>query len=962
MSDAAELHRNAVNPLRAGAENAGMTIKGSDAAAARAAQLAAQRAAEAARKAAEAAKKAAEAVRAKAQQQQQLRAALANKAGTKPTASAVRQAFGRNEFSTGAARALKQQLGTGTSLRTEVLGDGKVNCLERAVGIAKPRDNVVLLTDKHDPVGHAVVERPDGSVVDPNRPNQPYSSLNAYLRENPRYADPAKISDVVAEKLLRTPPGKARDALIAKAGLSDVAARTVADPGHITAQYQRDAANAATDAQAAWDSAIANGGSELEAARAAADVLEAAAAAKADPEFRRYVANASVELAEDIGRAVGAAANGATSDDLKHTLDVLAKFTEAGSDTFTRAAAAAIAAELPDRAGRPPFRAAPGDALHDVTSFLERQAGDGNIALTSALGAELGKLGKTEALGAITPALTEAVEDVHGTYDSAQQKYVEAEAQLGVELQRFGPAMTDAQKQEYIEAFWSQADNAAIKSDLAAAETQLAQTFEATAPGLEAAAKAGDERAAELLVSGATKLATSQTQARVAIDFVERVGLPENKALFDALNHDGTLEDTLANEVLAPALGNAQAAALAGGEGVDLDGLVAQLKRIKDNATNFKKLHTEIGVATEQYDTVKRLLAEGKTGEQIRDALRLDDLTREWEGKTKIGKALAVFGVVGAMGAAISADGNLDRIQASLETVRGGLELTSGVLSSLGRAGKLAQGAKAATFLAKFAPGVGLVADSIQLAKDIQTLREGGNVGDWVSTFGTVVNLAGDIAGFIPVAGQVVDGVLTAVGTVIQGVGGLISSVIDGNEEAKKNREEIDARLKAAGVDAHTREVLLTERVIDPTSIAALGIEGQAYIDALEATQPWSSEDGPAIEASQKAWHIAAAYGLSGQAAVDFVEDFTEKYGDQMGFQALQIFGPNLERFTMAAATLARDGKTTEEIAAELSGEFGDMDGQLEEILGDMYAEHLEGHGANPPPGFYQPQFINLPS
>ena len=57
-----------------------------------------------------------------------------------------------------------------TTLRNERLGDGQTNCLERANQLARPGDTVVLLADRRDASGHAVVQHRDGSVTDPNLP------------------------------------------------------------------------------------------------------------------------------------------------------------------------------------------------------------------------------------------------------------------------------------------------------------------------------------------------------------------------------------------------------------------------------------------------------------------------------------------------------------------------------------------------------------------------------------------------------------------------------------------------------------------------------------------------------------------------------------------------------------------------------------------------------------------------
>lgn len=94
--------------------------------------------------------------------------------------------------------------------------------------------------------------------------------------------------------------------------------------------------------------------------------------------------------------------------------------------------------------------------------------------------------------------------------------------------------------------------------------------------------------------------------------------------------------------------------------------------------------------------------------------------------------------------------------------------------------------------------------------------------------------------------------------------------------------------------------------------------------------------------------------------ALRFVEDFQARYGDAQGFQTLSLLGPALERVTMSAAMLAREGQSSGEIARELEDEFEELSSQLREFLPDIAAQYLDG-GPNPVPGFYQPQFINLP-
>ncbi|HEU5217353.1 MAG TPA: hypothetical protein VFU23_01770 [Gemmatimonadales bacterium] len=115
-----------------------------------------------------------------------------------------------------------------STLRSEQIGDGRMNCLERAYGLARPGDQVVLLADA-DGVGHAVVRRPNGTVVDPNLPGMEYPSLGAWQAANPRYTDPVVIPRDQLAQVFAAPPGPQRDAVIQRLGLDGVAGRAVAD-------------------------------------------------------------------------------------------------------------------------------------------------------------------------------------------------------------------------------------------------------------------------------------------------------------------------------------------------------------------------------------------------------------------------------------------------------------------------------------------------------------------------------------------------------------------------------------------------------------------------------------------------------------------------------------------------------------------------------------------------------------
>ena len=131
------------------------------------------------------------------------------------------------------ANTVRQQQALGnpdaSSLRTERLGDGRSNCLEDAMALADTDDSIVLLADPQDGVGHALVQREDGSVIDPNQPDLRYQSVGQWQVTHPRYTDPRAVPASDMMEVLSTPPGPQRDALINGMGLGDVARRMVAD-------------------------------------------------------------------------------------------------------------------------------------------------------------------------------------------------------------------------------------------------------------------------------------------------------------------------------------------------------------------------------------------------------------------------------------------------------------------------------------------------------------------------------------------------------------------------------------------------------------------------------------------------------------------------------------------------------------------------------------------------------------
>lgn len=286
-----------------------------------------------ARLAAEAARRRAEAeARRRAEEAQRLAARLQTLAQPKPP---------KDELSTGRGSALRtkalslvdpgarplessaptfspSQLQGASTLRTEVKDDGQANCLERAATLAGPNDSVVLFADRKDAVGHAVVQRGDGSVVDPNAPETPYASVQDFQQKNPRYTDPLAVKGAELQRVLDTPPGAQRDAVIGALGLSKVADRQVADPSNL------DVSGALRDVKAAQEAVQRTQGttsvdhayeqlaeaqkklrSAIESSCLPLDQVNAAFASQStDPAERLAVAEATATLARERADAV----------------------------------------------------------------------------------------------------------------------------------------------------------------------------------------------------------------------------------------------------------------------------------------------------------------------------------------------------------------------------------------------------------------------------------------------------------------------------------------------------------------------------------------------------------------------------------------------------------------------------------------------------------------------------------
>ncbi|MBN2358280.1 MAG: hypothetical protein JXR83_02425 [Deltaproteobacteria bacterium] len=621
------------------------------------------------------------------------------------------------------------------------------------------------------------------------------------------------------------------------------------------------------------------------------------------------------------------------NEDSEEAVKLLADLADSGGPQVAARLGRDLAARVPDQSDLHKLD----DALHD---FAKEGRG---LALTNALVSELSALGKTRALEEMRDVAHVAVERALETYNDAQARYAEREAALAGDLAMFGTGMTDAERQKYIDAFWADPENKAIKDAYSAAESRLSSTMRALGPALEAQVLAGDEKAGEVLLDGMKALAASPGGGRQAIDFVERLGRPENLALFEALNRDGKLEDRLADDVLAPAVGTAQSQALTDGS---MDGLYDQLKSIQRTAKNFKSIPDLIAGAIEMRQQVADLLAQGLSGADIASRLRLDRLTEGWESKGKLGKAMAVFAIVGALQRAGEVEGGLDKLQESLKAVRGGLELTAGILGTLGRAGKLAGAETAGRLIGKYLPFVSFAIDGLQLKDDIQKLLNGGNAGDYIATVGTVINLVGDVCGVVPVAGTMVDGILTVVGSIVQGLGGMISGLISGNEEREKRQAARERYLTAAGVSAENRDLMLNGGPVDLAALGTMGFSREQFLDVLRAQRDLPTDDQlKSAYAMQMSWQLAAIYGLKGDDAMRFTAEMQEQIQD-MSWLDLDRLNRAIGDVVGVALGVSGQGKSTQEVQQALAGVLDFLDDCMQNFAGDVYQDWQLEHNS----------------
>lgn len=475
-----------------------------------------------------------------------------------------------------------------------------------------------------------------------------------------------------------------------------------------------------------------------------------------------------------------------------------------------------------------------------------------------------------------------AVEDVNALREEYQAKADElakVEQRLNAEISQLGPALTPEEVEEYKTEFWAREENAEIRDAARAAGDELSEAVSTNTAELEAAAAQGDAAAQEALFESYKALAGTPNHADEAILFMGRVNQDPELAAGLREAHGADFEQKLADEILAPAVTNAQAEAIAeAGEG----GFEAAMAKFE---SLVKGLETAQSLTSIPGDFQQMLADVRAIHDGTYSADKAQELLDSWSQESAFGRSLAVatFGLgLYDLPSQLAEGEYLEAIKNTLTSTADGIELTAGILNSVGKAGAAADVAK---FGAKFLPFVGLGVDAIQAYQDIEALRDGVSAGDVVNLVGSVVSLVGDVAGFIPVAGTAVDVVATVLGEALHVVGDLLNGDFGPDLEDFDSGEVSEILGETLGLSEAEVQLLISHTKDGyGERLKELGLEPAQIRELLTQTDPplfgfsgglgdYTSYGNP-----NQMFETLAAFGLSGDAAFEFLQEHGEQF------------------------------------------------------------------------------------
>ncbi|RKG94613.1 hypothetical protein [Corallococcus carmarthensis] len=791
----------------------------------------ASNAAEAARRAAEAAAKAAaEAAR------------KAAETAAKAAANTVKHATpGASGFDAPKVDARKPRLDAGTAPATSLLNedtqDGSVNCLDRAadwVETASPqlraRSELVFLKDARPgaegQTGHVVVRQGE-RVFDPAS-QKSYDSLADYQRAQPQYQQVGSLPATQAARIFSTPPGSPeRQAALAQAKVSPSLQRMLVADAPV--EGANVSATAATESRELNPESVAQAEAcyaQLQQAHylgqpyLAAEMLQQHSN---DPDFQAAFIGLMAEGGSDsVLQNVVTGMEGLfinTNGEFRGTEEqrqALTKGLQAALDAGTL-----TQADLQAMSQASPYVWEPVLAALDVTPAQRPEGADAALA---------------------------EVEGATSGYEDALEAAREKDEWLGQQLAGLGDTLTPEQKQAYIEAFRNDPENKGVYDTLEAAGAKLAQAVKDNAAVLEAAAYANPEQDGAVLRKGLELLAASP-HAAVAVELGARYLADPSSPMGQVAAGWG---EDFSKKILETGVPNAASQLLAT---QDPDSALAQLEVLLD------PLKKAGGAGASAFSDIKDGLEAIKLA-RAGNFDRLQQLAGKWDKASPLLKGLTAagiaFGAVGAIQAGREGDflGVVKNLASAGES---GARLTASVLQSMSIAGDVAQGA---SFAAKLAPALGLVANAASLGLHVNQFVQDNNPGYLIAALGDAVSALGSAIELTPgaPAGLLINGI----GAAITVIGELTAGFI----EAGKLDDAREKYLEAIGIDPALSQTLRdadTERIQELTQ--ELGIPPE---DVQELAQqfPWllteGTNNGLYLDPTVK---MLQAYGIKGEEA-----------------------------------------------------------------------------------------------
>ncbi|MET0329395.1 MAG: hypothetical protein ABW163_11600 [Luteimonas sp.] len=477
------------------------------------------------------------------------------------------------------------------------------------------------------------------------------------------------------------------------------------------------------------------------------------------------------------------------------------------------------------------------------------------------------------------------LEALQGTYDEAKAEVDKLDEELATHLLRAGP-MTPEQQADFIEAFKQKDAHAPVYAAEVEAGQALANHVEANRETLLAAA-VRDPAVASQVVDTLGQLADSG-HGELALELLGEIqGVPDS-ALAQAFgSHTGTLQGALFERIASAAT-----VEIVTRHDGDLQAAAADLKEA------FAPLQDVKGL----FDGVKGGVGSFQDGMKMMDAIAAGDfdvlkkMGADFGESSPFSRAMSGVGVVmGAVKAAQSGQEGeyLEAVQGFASAGESGLNLLAGASKHFADAGKLAQygddAARFATFAAKIAPGLGVIASAASAGINLQKAAEGGNVGYAVAAMGDVFSMLGSAVAVVPGPGTAAGAMVSGIGAVISAIGGFIGDAIDKHQ----TREELRGYMEAAGMDPVVIDAMLNSGEKAHEVSQSLGLDAAAFQSLVIAHPDIAASPGHLGAFAD----LAQAAGIEGDQVAGFADalaqDNPDFAWDLIGIQSMLPTSPN---------------------------------------------------------------------